>query len=244
MSVPGGDHAIWIVAAVLYVLDAARLLAPREFLLVEGARGHLAPALADAPFTLGGRIVAFGPLLRPDRAVFVVRWGDGWSDPAALHAARRRLADVAAALLPLRVVVVWVAAWLFVAGPALTSWLGPTLAIYLAAAAVYPAALAAALLLWRARRRLGLGPARVAQLAVETLVCPPALANLVRKVTAAQRVDGDGAQIALADLDADGRARFWERLEGRAEELVNEVGRDEAEGRRLRAYLTTARAAR
>ena len=60
MSVPGGDHAIWIVAAVLYVLDAARLLAPRGFLLVEGARGRLAPALADAPFTLAGRIVAWG----------------------------------------------------------------------------------------------------------------------------------------------------------------------------------------
>jgi hypothetical protein len=69
MSVPGGDHAIWIVAAVLYVLDAARLLAPREFLLVEGARGRLTPTLANAPFTLAGRIVAFGPLLRPDRAV-------------------------------------------------------------------------------------------------------------------------------------------------------------------------------
>jgi len=63
-------------------------------------------------------------------------------------------------------------------------------------------------------------------------------------VSAAQRVDGAGAQIALADLDADGRARFWERLEGRAEELVNELGRDEAEGRRLLAYLRTARAAR
>jgi hypothetical protein len=173
-----------------------------------------------------------------------VRWGDGWSDPAALHAARRRLADVASALLPLRLVVVWDAAWLFVGGPVLTSWLGPTLAIYLAAAAVYPAALAAALLLWRARRRLGLGPARVAQLAVEALVCPPSLANLVRKVSAAQRVDGDGVQIALADLDADSRARFWERLEGRAEALVNELGRDETEGRRLRAYMTTARAAR
>lgn len=244
MSVPGGDYAIWLVAAVLYIFDAARLLAPREFLLVEATRGRLAPALADTPFTLAGRVVAFGPLLRPDRAVFVLRWGDGWSDAAAVGTALRRLTGLTAPLLPLRVVAVWTAVWLFVAGPALTFVLGPTLAIYGAAAAVYSTALVAGLLLCMMRSSLGLGRARVAQLAIEAVICPPSLVNLVRKVTAARPVEGDGVQIVLAQLDADGRARFWERLEGRAEELVNEAGRDEAEGRRLLAYMATARTAR
>jgi hypothetical protein len=56
-------------------------------------------------------------------------------------------------------------------------------------------------------------------------------------------VEGDGVQIALALLDTDGREQFWDRLECRAEELVNEVGRDDAEGRRLLAYMATARGA-
>ena len=244
MSVLGGDYALWIVVALLYVSDAARLLAPREFLLVEAGRGRLTPALAETPFTLGGRTLDFGPLLQPHRAVFLVRWGDGWSDPATVRGTLQRVGDLSPMLLPLRVVVVWTSLWLALVGPSLTFLLGPTLAIYATAAAVYPAALVAALLLGMMRARLGLSGPRVAHLAVESLICPPALANLVRKVSAAAPLDGDGVQIALAHLDPDERARFWERFEDRAEALVNEAGRDDAEGRRLLAYMATARAAR
>jgi hypothetical protein len=240
----GGDHAIWIVAALLYVFDAAKLLSPREFLVVETGRGRFAPALGEAPFTLAGRVVAFGALLRPDRAVFVLRWGDRWAHPDAARAAPRRFTDISARLFPLRLVVIWSSVWLFAAGPALTVWLGLDAAIYCAIAAVYPAVLAAGLVLWHVRAALRLSRARIAKLVVEALVFPPALANLVRKVTLAESIEGDGVQTALALLDPDGRERFWDRLERRAEELINEVGRDDPEGQRLLAYMAAARAAR
>ena len=240
MGQVGGDYAIWIAVAALYVVDAARLLSPTEFLLVESARGRFVPALGEAPFTLAGRIVAFGPLLRPDRAVFVLRWGNHWADAAEVDTAVRRLADISAALGPVRLVAIWSSVWLFVGGPTLTVLLGPSAAIYCTMAAVYPAALAAGLTLWYVRPRLRLSGGRIAKLVVEALVFPPSLANLVRKVTLAESVEGDGVQIALVLLDTDGREQFWDRLECRAEELVNEVGRNDTEGRRLLAYMATA----
>ena len=244
MSALGGDYAIWLVAGALYVADAARLLAHQEFLLVEGARRRLAPTLSDAPFTLAGRIVAFGPLLRPDRAVFVLRWGDRWTDPTVLPAALRRLSDLCAGLVELRLVAAWAWAWLLVGGPLLTLWLGPSAAIYCAIAAIYPATLTAAVVLWCRRRTLRLSGARVARLTAEALVCPPALANLVRKITAAEPVEIDGVQIALALLRAGDREAFLASLERRTEQLINEMEPDDPEGQRLLSYLTTARAAR
>jgi hypothetical protein len=241
VSQPGGDYAIWIVVVLLYVVDAARLLAPNEFLLVEGGRGRFAPALAEAPFTLAGRIVAFGPLLRPDRAVFVLRWGDRCRDTVELRAAVDRLADLRSALVPLRVVVVWSSLWLFVGGPGLTFWLGPSAAIYCTMAAVYPAALAAGLGLWNVRQRLRLGAARIGRLVAEALVFPPALANLVRKVTVAEPIEADGVQVVLALLDAGSREQFWERLERLAEERVHELGDDDPEAQQLVAYIAAAR---
>ena len=229
--------------ALLYVFDAARLLSAREFLVVETARGRFAPALDEAPFTLVGRVVALGPLLRPHRAVFVLRWGDHCAHPADPRAPLRRFADISAGLFPLRLVVIWSSAWLFVGGPTLTFWLGPAAAIYCTMAAVYPAALAAGLVLWYVRPGLRLSGARIARLVIEALVFPPSLANLVRKVTLAESIEGDGVRIALALLDPEGRERFWDQLERRAEELVNEVGRDDPEGQRLLAYMATARAA-
>jgi hypothetical protein len=239
----GGDYAIWIVVGALYVLDAARLLSPREFLLCQAGRGRFAPTLDEAPFTLAGRVLAFGPLLRPDRAVFVLRWGGHWADRVAVRAALDRLAEVSSALLLVRAVAIWSAAWLFVGGPALTFWLGPTLAIYATMAAVYPAAPVAGLVLWLARARLRLSRRRIVGLVAEALVCPPCLANLVRKVTLAQAVEVDGARLALAVLEGERRERFWERLQRRAEELINEAGQDDPEGQRLSSYMATARAA-
>jgi hypothetical protein len=244
VSYLGGDYAIWVVVGALYVTDAARLLAHNEFLLVETARGTFAPALSEAPFTLAGRVVSFGPLLRPDRAVFVLRWGDRWADPMAMRVALRRVTDLCAALVELRLVVAWAWVWLLLGGPALTFWLGPSAAIYCTMAAVYPATIIAAIVLGCRRRSLRLSGTRVARLIAEAFVCPPSLPNLLRKVTVAEPPEVDGVQIALALLEAGRRARFMEAMEHRAEELLNEMEPDDPEGQRLLSYMTTARAAR
>jgi len=244
VSYLGGDYAIWLVVGVLYVVDAARLLARTEFLLIESGRRRFAPALSDVGFTLAGKVVAFAPLVRPHRAVFVVRWGDRWAEAGVLRATLNRLSEMAAGLFGLRVVVVWTSLWLFVGGPALTFWLGSSAAIYCTIAAVYPCVLVAALVLWRGRHRFRLSGLRIAKLTAEVLVCPPTLPNLLRKVTLAEPVTVDGVQLGLAGLEPEGRERFLERLDAHAHELINEIGSDEPEGRRLLAYLTTARAAR
>ena len=240
----GGDYAIWLVVGLLYVVDAARLLARTEFLLVEVGRGRFAPALSDVGFTLAGKVLAFAPLLRPHRAVFLVRWGERWAEPGALRASLGRLSEMTARLLGLRVVALWTWLWLFVGGPALTFALGSSAAIYCTIAAVYPCVLVAGLLLWRGRHRLRLTRSQILKLTAEALVCAPTLPNLLHKVTLAEPVGADGVQLGLAALPPDAREQFLERLDVHARELIDEIGSEQPDAQRLLAYLTTARAAR
>ena len=242
MSHIGGDYAIWLVVAVpTGRRREAGSLAP----VLAGRDG--APAVRAGAerrrFHAGCKVVAFAPLVRPHRAVFVVRWATdgGGRRPAGTLS---RFSDVTAGLFGLRVVVLWTSLWLFVGGPGLTFWLGSTAAIYCTIAAVYPFVLVAGVVLWRGRHRLRLSGVRIVKLTAEALVCPPTLPNLLRKVTMAEPVAVDGVQIALAVVEPDGREPFLERLDSHAQELVNEMGGDEPEGQRLLAYLTTARAAR
>src|SRR5215471_13080104 len=81
----GSDYVIWGVAALLYVIDSAHLLAPRELLLVETGRGQLSALISSDPFTLGRRILCFAPLLRPDRGVFLAPWGRPWQPAGELQ---------------------------------------------------------------------------------------------------------------------------------------------------------------
>jgi hypothetical protein len=238
------DYAIWAVALLLYVCDAAKLLAPRDLLLVESGGGRFAASFSENPFTLAGRVLAFAPLLRPHRAVFVAAWARPWTDGARL---RRTLASVdrlRAALPVVRILAAWAFALLFVVGPGLTLALGPSAAILYTAAVLYPTVAVAIVVLWVRRRPLQLTVARCASLSVEILVCPAFLPNLVRKITAPQPIEADAAQIVVASASSDVKAEFLRRLESRTEELIEEASPDQAAQEALRSYLATVRGAR
>jgi hypothetical protein len=235
------DFAIWLVALALYVGDAARLLTPRQLLLVEAGGGRLAAVFHAYPFTLGGKALVFAPLLLPQRGAFTASWGRPWSPPAALRAALDSVRDLRATLLPARILAAWTLVVLFVAGPVLTAVIGTDPAVLVVAALVYPTALAAAGLVWWRRRAWGLGRGAAALLSAEILVCPAFLPNLVRKVTAAHALEVDGAQVLVATAADAVKAEFLGRLEVRAEELMHAAD-DEAAA--LRAYLDVVRTAR
>ena len=238
------DFAIWLIALALYVFDAAKLLSPRELLLVEAGRGRLASVFSAHPFTLTGRVLAFAPLVLPHRGAFVAGWGRAWTDDRTLAATLAALAELRATLRPARVLAVWGFALLFVIGPGLTFLLGPDSAVLYVGAVLYPTVFVAIGVLWWRRRALGLTRGHAAMVSVEILVCPAFLPNLVRKITTAHAVEGDGAQIVLAAAGAGVKAEFLARLASRTEELINEAGDDEGGQAQLRAYLTTVQAAR
>ena len=238
----GADLAIWLVAALIYVVDAVRLLPPGELLLVEAGGGRLTAAFSAQPFTLAGRVLSVPPLARPDRGVFVAPWGEPSTDAARLRATVEAIGRVRAGLGPLRGLAVWAAALLFVAGPALALTRGPAVAVLAVAALAYPSAVAAALLLWWRRRTFGLSGPRCLGLGVEMVVCPAVLPNVVRKVTAVRALDADGGQVLVATGAPEDVAAFRARLEARAEDVLEELGPDGAA--RLRAYLATVRSAR
>jgi hypothetical protein len=91
---------------------------------------------------------------------------------------------------------------------------------------------------------LRLTPTQTIGLGLELLVCPAFLPNLVRKITTKHRVDADGAQIAAVTASGEARDEFFARLQGRADELLNEADGDDALQQELRSYLVMLRGAR
>jgi len=240
----GADYTIWIVAALLYVSDAAKLLPPRQLLLVEAGQGRFAAAFSATPYTIAGRVLSFAPLLLPYRGVFVTPWGSAWTDAGRLKKALESLERLRSSLRGARVLGIVGFVLLFAVGPALTLWLGTTAAILYTAAALYPTVIVAIAYLWWRRRALRLTAGRSVGLSLEILVCPAFLPNLVRKITALESIQTDGAQLLVATAAADVKTEFLSRLESRTEELIEETDPEDPAQADLRAYLATVRGAR
>jgi hypothetical protein len=239
----GFDYTIWILAFLLYVGDAARLLAPRQLLLIEAGRGRLVPGFSEHTFTTVGRSLAFGPVLMPYRGVFVAAWSTAWRDAAGLQAALATIEELRRPLAVIRPLVSLVFVLLFVAGPVLTWALGSGVAVLATAALLYPTIVVTIAALWWKRRALRLTAARSAWLSVEMLICPAFLPNLVRKITGVAPIEADGAQILAATAAAEVREEFLARLAVLTEALIDETNDDDASRDHLRAYLATVRAA-
>jgi hypothetical protein len=237
----GSDYAIWCVAALLYVFDAAKLLSPRELLLVEARGARLAAIFSGNPFTLAGRVLEFGSLLRPDRGVLLAPWGQPWAPDAALESAIQAVERLRASLLIPRVLASAGFVLLFVAGPALTLLVGPNAAVVYTAAVLYSTAFTAIGCLWWQRQRFGLTITHSAWVSVEILLCPAFLPNLVRKITGSHLLQADGAQILSATASADVKEEVLARLASRAEELMEAASPDSIEEEQLRSYLGTLR---
>jgi len=231
---------IWLVALFLYVCDAARLLAPRQMLLVEAGRGQLAAtALRENPLTFFGRILAFAPLLRPHHGVFVATWGRAWMDREGLEAVIGALERIRASLLVPRILAGGGFILLFGLGPLLTLLLGPNAAVAFTALLLYPTVAATIGWLWWRRRRFALTVSHSVWLSIEILICPAFLPNLVRKITGSHLLQADGAQILSAMASADVKDEVLARLASRAEELIEAASPDSIEEEQLRRYLGT-----
>src|SRR5262249_10501700 len=177
------DYAIWLVALLFYIFDSARLLHPQELLILEARRGRLTTAFTDIPFTLVGRPLYFCPLLFPHRAAFLTTWGKTWLDHAEvareLDSLRRRLET----LRPIRIFALEMAVMLFAVGPGLTLLRGAGIAVVYTAAVVYVIAVASGVVLWQCRRDLDVRDRDALRIAIEMILCPAFVPNLVRRIT-------------------------------------------------------------
>jgi len=240
----GFDYAIWVLALLLYLGDAARLLSPRQLLLIEAGPGRLVPGFSEHTFTTVGRSLVFGPVLMPYRGVFVASWSTAWRDAAGLQAALATIEALRRPLTVFRPLVSLVFALLFIAGPTLTWALGPSVAVLAIAAVLYPTILVTMAALWWKRRALRLPAGRAVWLSVEMLICPAFVPNLIRKITSVAPIEADGAQIIAATAPAEAREEFLARLAVLTEALIDEADDDHASRDQLRAYLATVRGAR
>jgi len=240
----GFDYAIWVLAFLLYIGDAARLLSPRQLLLIEAGRGRLVPGFSEHTFTTVGRSVVFGPVLMPYRGVFVASWSTAWRDAAGLQAALDTIEERRRPLPVLRPLVSLVFALLFIVGPGLTWAIGPSVAVLSMAAVLYPTIVVTIAALWWKRGALQLTAARTVWLSVEMLICPAFVPNLIRKITGDAPIEADGAQIIAATAPAEVREEFLARLAVLTEALIDEADGDDVSRDHLRAYLATVQAAR
>ena len=237
-------YTIWAVAFLLYLCDAARLLRGRELLLLEAGGGRLRPSLSDNPFTIAGRVLAFPPIILPHRGGFIASWGGKWSVDRDVTSALTSIAHLRGSLTAVRITAVVGFALLFIVGPALTFLWGPGAAVLLTAALLYPTILGTAVALWRRRRDLRLTTMQSVGLGIELLVCPAFLPNLVRKITTKHHVTADAAQLVAAGASSEERDEFFARLQGRADELINEASADDPVQQELRSYLVMLRETR
>ena len=240
----GADHAIWVVAFLLYAIDAARVLAPREIMLVEASHGRLDAHFGGSPIGGAGRILAVAPLLLPHRGVFVAPWGQARKESAGLAETLRSLQELRRALLVVRLFAAEAFGTLFVLGPVLTLVLGPDAAVLYTAIVIYPTVVVAIAALWWQRRDLSLTNGRCARLSLEILVCPAFLPNLARKITTAQPITADGGQILLAEATPDRKEEVLTLLENRTEVLLADLQLDDSTHGHLRSYLAALRTTR
>ena len=239
----GADYVIWGVAALLYVWDAAKLLSARQLLLIEAGAGRFSVAFSESPFTISGKVLAFGPLLLPYRGAFVAPWGRPWVAPAGLSATLQSLARLGESLLVVRVLATWGFVLLFVVGPVLTLMVGPNAAVVYTAVGAYWTVLMAILAVCWQRTAFGLTRAQAGWLSLDLLICPAFLPNLVRKITLTRPINTDGAQLLFAAAAADVKEEFVTRLEGRTESLVDGAVPEGPELGELRSYVDGVRAA-
>jgi hypothetical protein len=237
------DYVIWLVAGLLYMWDAAKLLSARQLLLVEAGRQRFSAVFSESPFTIAGRVLAFSPLFLPHRGVFIAPWGRPWANPGALGMTLQTIGRLRDSLLVFRVLATWGFVLFFALGPILTLMVGPNAAVVYTAVAVYWTVLVSILVLWWQRGDFGLTRVQAAWLSIDLLICPAFLPNLVRKITVTRPIETDGVQVLFATAAPQVKEEFISRLESRTESLLEAVLPDEPEIGGLRSYVDAVRAA-
>jgi hypothetical protein len=234
---------IWVIAFLFYAVDSAKLLLPREMLLIETRRGGLRTSLSAVPFLIAGRPLYFCPLHLPQRAVYRAAWGSMTND-ADLDTALESLRGRRKPLLPFRVVATVMFTLLFFVGPSLTLFLGPDTAIVYLAGFVYVVALGSAAAVWFLKDHLAVAPGHAIRLGLELVLCPAFVPNIVRRITCSWKIEADGVQLGMVASTPDLREQLVNRVEVRVGELLEDLPADDPEAERLRAYMAAVAAAR
>ena len=208
------ELAIWLVAAALYVADVIRALLPSQLLLVEARRGAWRVSIARAPFEWGARYLVATGLLLPWAGALTAPRILPLADDATSNVAQElaRLDALRARLLPLRLSSALIFTLLFVAGPLIAWRAGLVAALFAAIAPAYLIAVGAGIVLVLRCESLGLSRARAMWIAVESLLCIPLAANVVKKVTAHWSTPHDGITLARARATAAEREELDARL--------------------------------
>ena len=197
---PSTESLFVLLLVLLYLHDSLALLYGNEALLEWRRQPRL--LFGSDMLRVSGKELVLPSPWTPWRPLFRLAWHVQPALPDAAQPAPTDFAKLARALVPMRWCLPQIAAGLFVGLPLCvyrnTGWTPFLLVV----AVIYAGIASAVVLLWFARRELGVSKRRFAALAFECLACPPCALNIIRHVAVALPICDDAVMVARAKLAA------------------------------------------
>jgi hypothetical protein len=206
---PSFEVLLPLGAIGFYLLDATALLYGNE-LVLEWRRGAWRSS-TGFEMQVGGRRPFVPNAFAPHGLLFRVRW----DVRARREGTTLDVANLAARLAPIRVLVTVQAVMLLLVLPALSIGYGAGLPLLLLFAAYYVLTLASLGLMCVRRRALGLSPRQCAGIALEAVFCAPFAINLARKVSLARSADVSWLELGRNEFQDAARLRLRQQVAAR-----------------------------
>lgn len=212
---PSFEVLLPIGAIAFYIYDSAILLYGNELALERGRSGWLTSA--GLPLQMGRRRPFVPNPIAPGTLLFRARWD---VEPAASKGPQLDTDALRSTLASLRGVVTLQVLLLFVVLPPTSMLLGAGRLLLAVFVAYYLLTLAGIAVLVVKRRTLRLPGLRIFWLALESLLCAPFAANLVRKVSLDRSEEFDWRRVAEREFSRETKDQTLRAVEIRITELL------------------------
>ena len=212
---PSFEVLLPIGAIAFYVYDSALLLYGNELALERTRAGW--STSTGLPIQIARRRPFVPNPLSPGVMLFRVRWD---VDPSAPTHAPLDTGGLRSALASIRILVTLQALLIFVVLPPTSMLLGAGRLLLTAFVLYYLLTAASIGILIAKRRTLRIPGRRVAWLAVESMLCAPFAANLVRKISLARSEEIDWQSISNGEFSPETKDRTLRAIDARITELL------------------------
>jgi hypothetical protein len=184
-EIAASQFGFWIVAVMIAAVDSSFLLEPGKFAFSISRANQVHIRISSCPFTLRNRELASSFACFPFQLFFI-------SDIRSVEQTRLQTFDALSRLRRLsRQTLIFstlsaITMLSLILGPCVAAVSGIEKSIMLLFLPLYLLAIAASVLLWRKRLRLGLSNRTVLRISAEIVFCPVLLANISKRISLAQ----------------------------------------------------------
>ena len=236
------EYSIWIVCAILYLIDHLKLLHENEIIYEQTPLGSWSFRLSKFPFSIWGKDLYLINPLFPWTCAFKVLWGEQVS-PRKKKVVRERhnLFVFTYQLLHVRVASTISFIALFILGPCLTATRGLVFSLIMVVSVHFLSNLAMAPVLWVRRSTYRLSKAKAIFLLIENFVLFPYTAVLAKRVCLNYQIQCDGLMLAKTLQPGTNFLAIREIAAERMKEQMEELAQTPSHGKELQEYILKLR---